>query len=124
MKKEDFYCKSEKKPRVYISGPISGHDKETCIKEFDRIECMLKAQGYRVFNPLENGLEYDAPTHRHMRRDLNVLTNEEDPFSFIYMKRKWLHSAGCKIEFDAATASGISVMFEEFDGNVHIIKFE
>ena len=102
-----------KKPHIYISGPISGHEPEKVQAEFERVETMLVAQGYRVFNPLKNGLPYDAPTHCHMRRDLNALTNEDDPFTHIFMMRRWLHSAGCKLEFDAATASGISVVFEE-----------
>lgn len=101
------------KPRIYISGPISGLNKEECINRFAEIEKMLTDTGFRVFNPLKNGLPFDADTHRHMRRDLNTLTNEEDPFDYIFMMRRWTHSAGCWKEFDDAISCGIAVIFEE-----------
>lgn len=112
------------KKRVYLSGPISGRDLSECIPVFRKKEQELIELGYRVFNPFDNGLDQNEPTHRHMRRDLNILTNEQDPFDYIYMQRRWLHSGGCKLEFDVATASGIPVMFEEKDGSVHVIEFE
>jgi len=109
------------KKRIYISGPISGHTPEECRKRFEEVEQLLIGQGYRVFNPMKNGLPFDADTHRHMRRDLNVLTNEDDPFDYIYMMKRWPHSSGCKTELDNAIACGISVMWEE---SGEITKFE
>ncbi len=99
--------------RVYISGPISGYDLEERRREFERVADMLVAKGYRIFNPMENGLPEDATTHEHMRRDLAELTNEENPFDAIFMMTKWTHSAGCKLEFYVATSIGLAVMFEE-----------
>ena len=101
------------KPRIYISGPISNHDKEEVVERFKKYADYFIEQGYRVFNPLENGLPFDADTHRHMRRDLNILTNEEDPFDYIFMMKRWTHPAGCWKEFEDAVSSGIAVIFEE-----------
>jgi hypothetical protein len=101
------------KKRIYISGPISGHDLEERRKAFKEVQVFLEAQGYEVFNPMENGLSAEATTHQHMHRDLSVLTNEAFPFDAIFMMRKWLHSAGCKLEFDVATAIGLKVIFQE-----------
>lgn len=108
------------KPRIYISGPISGHDKEECKARFKKAQQQLETMGWEVFNPMENGLSFDADTHRHMHRDLAELTNESRPFSAIYMMKKWTHSAGCKLEFDTATAIGLDVYFE---GSYVIVKF-
>lgn len=102
------------KPRIYISGPISGHDIEERRKAFKEVQTMLEAQGWTVFNPMENGLPAEASTHEHMHRDLAVLTTEEIPFDAIYMMEKWTHSAGCKLEFDVATAIGLKVFFGEY----------
>ena len=102
-----------KKKRVYISGPISGHDMAGRRLVFIRTKRQLEEQGYEVFNPMENGLSAEATTHQHMHRDLSVLTNEAFPFDAIFMMRKWLHSAGCKLEFDVATAIGLNVIFQE-----------
>ena len=70
---------------------------------------------------MENGLPADATTHQHMRRDLNTLTNEHDPFDYIYMMNRWAHSAGCMREFEVALSCGIQVIFEEC--NLPLVKF-
>lgn len=101
------------KQRIYISGPISGHDLEARRKAFKEIQNMLEAQEYETFNPCQNGLSEDATTHEHMHRDLATLTRENDPFTAIFMMKGWLHSAGCKLEFDVATSIGLRVYFEE-----------
>lgn len=111
----------EYQERIYISGPISGHNFVECKERFTKVEEKLIAKGYRVFNPLKNGLPFDADTHKHMRRDLNILTNEDDPFDYIYMMRRWPHSSGCKQELDNAIACGIKVIFEDSECAV---KFE
>ena len=101
------------KPRVYLSGPISNHNLEDCQQRFSRAERMLELNGYDVFSPLKNGLQFDDSTYKHMRRDIHVLTNELDPFDYIYLMEKWPHSSGCKTEMDVAIASGIKILFEE-----------
>ena len=53
----------------------------------------------------ENGLPSDAGTHAHMKRDFELLIGCDA----IYMMEGWLCSAGCKVEFDVATASGLDV---------------
>ena len=75
---------------------------------------------------MENGLSADSTTHDHMHRDLAVLTNEDIPFTAIYMMTGWLHSAGCKLEFDVATAIGLSVIMEidEQNTNSVLINFK
>lgn len=105
------------KPRIYISGPISGHDLEERRQAFKEVQKTLEADGFTVFNPMENGLPAEASTHQHMHRDLAVLTTEEIPFDAIFMMKKWTHSAGCKLELDVATAIGLDVIFE--DANLH-----
>ena len=110
------------KPRIYISGPISGLNREECIAKFKKTQKMLENLGYEVFNPKENGLPEDAPTVAHMRRDLNELTREDKPYDSIYMMKRWTHSAGCWKEFEAAVSCGLKVIFE--DGGGTCIKFE
>lgn len=104
-------------PRIYISGPISGRDKGDCEARFQRAEYELISKGYKVFNPLKNGLQYDDATSKHMRRDLNELTREDNPYDAIYMMKDWNHSAGCWTEFKVATTIGLQVYFE-FTGDI------
>ena len=111
--------------RIYISGPISGHDYDKRKEAFHETKVMLQAQGFEVFNPMENGLPPDSTTNRHMHRDLAALTSEDKPMDAIYMMTGWLHSAGCKLEFDVATAIGLTVYMEDRDGQgFSIMKFK
>jgi len=103
--------------RIYISGPISGHNIEERRKAFKEIQEHLEAQGYDVVNPMENGLPAEATTHEHMKRDIELLMTCD----YIYMMRRFTHSKGCKVEFDVATAIGLPVFFEE---SGEITKFE
>ena len=113
--------KEKLKKRIYISGPISHVNKEECFEAFRMTEEYLEDKGYRVFSPLKNGLPFDADIHQHMRRDLNILTNENDPFDYIFMMKRWPHSSGCKTEMDNAIACGITVVFEESNEAVRFL---
>lgn len=108
MREEDI-LEAPAKPRIYISGPISGHNIEERRKAFTITQTFLEAQGYEVVNPMENGLPAEATTHEHMKRDIEQLMTCD----YIYMMRRWTHSKGCKVEFDVATAIGLPVFFEE-----------
>ena len=96
------------KKRIYISGPISGHDMEERKKEFSRVKAMLEGKGYEVFNPMENGLPQSSSTADHMRADIRALLECDE----IYMMRRWNHSAGCQTELLVALAVGLKVAFE------------
>ena len=105
------------KKRIYISGPISGHDIEDRRWAFMYAKLSLEAKGFEVVNPMENGLPAEATTHEHMKRDIELLMTCD----YIYMMRRWTHSKGCKVEFDVATAIGLPVLFEE---SGKLIEFE
>lgn len=100
--------------RIYLSGPISGHDLKERQQAFAETQQRLESVGWEVVNPMRNGLPADSPTHQHMKRDFELLLTCDT----IYMMRRWLHSAGCKLEFDVATAIGLPVIFEEGGGIV------
>ena len=74
-----------KKMRVYLSGPISGHDLKERRRAFKEIQERLEKLGIEVFNPMENGLPPESTTHQHMHRDIATLSNEDHPFDLIYM---------------------------------------
>lgn len=110
------------KKRIYLSGPISGHDIEERKNAFARASVLTEALGFEPVNPMENGLPEDASTHQHMKRDFEMLLTCD----VILMMEKWTHSAGCKVEFDVATSIGIPVIFEDaiVHSSVNLIKFK
>lgn len=110
-----------RKPRVYISGAISGHDLNERRAAFRLVELELKERGFEVFNPMENGLPADATTAQHMRRDLNELTREDKPYDYICLMEGWNLSAGCWTEFHDALACGMKVIFVNQGDTYHFI---
>lgn len=106
------------KELIYISGPISGRDLTERRKTFAETAARLRADGFDVVNPMENGLPENATTHQHMHRDIEMLMVCDR----IYMMKGWTHSKGCKVEFDVATAIGLPVMFQET--GLETFKFE
>lgn len=109
----------EKKEKIYLSLPISGYDINERRATAESKKRELESLGFEVVNPLDNGLPDDAGTHAHMRRDFEMLLGCDA----IFMMKDWLRSAGCKVEFDVATASGLDVYMgvPELDG---IVRFQ
>lgn len=62
--REEDIAEATRKRRVYISGPISGHDIEERRKEFKRIQTHLEicCHDFEAVNPMENGLPDEATT--------------------------------------------------------------
>jgi len=59
-------------PILYLAGPMSGLP-EFNHPAFHDASSQLRAAGYLVVNPAENGLAADAPWIRHMRRDIILM---------------------------------------------------
>lgn len=94
--------------RVYISGPIDHHDYNERMAAFDKAQKDLQALGYKVINPMHNGLPKNATRQEHMAQDIMMLIT----CSKIYMLKGWQDSKGCKLELDIATTIGLDVLFE------------
>ena len=54
--------------KLYIAGPIRGHEAE-CLKDFNDAEAALLAHDYEVYNPLEK--------HAHLLEKVGSLTVDE-----------------------------------------------
>ena len=100
----------EKMPqKIYISGPISGLDKEYVEKRFSDAKNYLTGVGLHPISPLENGLPETASYEAHMAKDIEMLSG----CSSIYMLDGWQKSNGCKVEFAHAVANKITIIFEQ-----------
>lgn len=97
------------KKKIYISGPISGHDIEERRAAFGRAAEMLKNLGYLPISPMNNGLPDDSTREEHMRVDLALLMTCE----YIYQMRGWTDSKGAVLETLVARQLGIEVLANE-----------
>jgi hypothetical protein len=96
------------KTKIYISGPISGHDFEQRRQAFKKVEERIRAVGYTPVNPIENGLLPGDHWENHMRADLRMLLE----CNAIFLMEGWEHSKGCKLEMDVASSCGIHVIIQ------------
>lgn len=97
--------------KVYISGAISGHDKNNVKDKFASAADYLKQQGHEPLNPFDNGLPDSASWADHMRADIKMMMDAE----LVLMLPCWVESRGAKIELDIAQRIGLPVT--HFDRN-------
>lgn len=96
---------SEKKKKVFISGPMSGI-KDYNKPAFDKAEEYLTQAGYSVFNPARMHFD-DAWNHSEiMRIDLAALAQCD----YILMLDKWYNSKGAIHEYHYAHAIGVEFL--------------
>lgn len=95
--------------RVYISGPITGHD--DYMEKFHAAEEKLKAAGHMVYNPAHaNSYMPEGTTYEEYMRIAFLLLDMADA---IYMLKGWENSKGANREYGYALGSDKKIVFEE-----------
>lgn len=103
------------KKKIYISGPISGHDIEERRAAFAAVERMLREEGLEVVNPLKVAFPEGCTHEQYMRVDIALLIGCD----YIYLMKGWDESLGASTEFVVATIAGI-----EFYANENFLSFK
>ena len=92
--------------RIYISGPITGHD--NYWDKFMEAENYLRKKGYSVMNPAGLGvvMPHDATHEEYM----NICMDLIGMCDTIYMLDGWQQSTGANREYGFAMAKGMMVI--------------
>ena len=103
--------------RIYLSGKITGRDKEDYIKQFARAESFYKTGGFDVVNPVKIGEEVlkinpKAEWQDFMQEDLKALRT----CTHIVLLEGWEESKGAKMEKAEAEKLGLEIMYLRFIG--------
>lgn len=93
--------------KCYISLPITGRKIEDVKRDIENIKVRLTHNGYFPISPFDREVDFNATHEQHMREDFKLLLECDA----IYMADEWIHSKGCKAEFDCALACGIKPIF-------------
>lgn len=93
----------DKKPKVYISGKISGLSEKEYKNNFNSAELYLTGLGYDVVNPVSEVTIPNGTWKDYMRRDLKLLLDCD----YIYLLDNWTESTGAKVEYSLARDIGI-----------------
>lgn len=113
-KKEKYKFVLDKKPKVYISGPITGREEKDYKSDFNNTELYLTGLGYDVVNPVSYTVDPNWSWEEYMRRDIKLLMDCE----YIYLIKGWERSRGARIEYNVAREVGIAVLCLDENGKV------
>ncbi len=96
--------------RIYVSGKITGLEKEDYLSHFEKAETHLKRLGYSVINPakVNSMLPDDTEYEEYMR----MCETEMSLCEAIYMLDNWRDSPGANRELQYAFAHNMTVYFE------------
>lgn len=103
--------------RIYLSGKITGREKEDYTRQFERAESFYKTGGFDVVNPVKIGEEVlkinpKAEWQDFMIRDLEALRT----CTHIALLEGWEESKGAKMEKAEAEKLGLEIMYLRFIG--------
>ena len=103
--------------RIYLSGKITGREKEDYTRQFARAESFYKTSGFDVVNPVTIGEEVlkinpKAEWQDFMIRDLEALRT----CTHIALLEGWEESKGAKMEKAEAEKLGLEIMYLRFIG--------
>ena len=103
--------------RIYLSGKITGREKEDYTRQFARAESFYKTGGFDVVNPVTIGEEVlkinpKAEWQDFMIRDLEALRT----CTHIALLEGWEESKGAKMEKAEAEKLGLEIMHLRFIG--------
>ena len=103
--------------KIYLSGKITGLDKEVYTRQFERAETFYKTSGFDVINPVKIGEEIlkqnpSATWEDFMQKDLEALKT----CTHIALLEGWEESKGAKMEKAEAEKMGVEIMYLKFYG--------
>ena len=103
--------------RIYLSGKITGLDKDVYSRQFERAESFYKTGGFDVINPVTIGeiiLKNNpkAKWEDFMAEDLKALRT----CTHIVLLEGWEESKGAKMEKAEAERMGLEIMHLRFIG--------
>lgn len=90
--------------RIYIAGPMTGHP-QLNFPAFHAAANQLRADGWRVANPADNGGD-DAPYEEYLRRGLRMLLDCQA----ICLLPGWPTSHGARLEERVARSLKLRVV--------------
>lgn len=98
-----------KEKRVYISGAITGVERDEVKRRFSRAESFLSSiPNVIAVNPLNNGLPDDASWAEHMLRDLDMLSGCDA----VYVLFGSRNSSGVSVELAFSRGLGLPEFYE------------
>lgn len=91
--------------KLYLAGPMTGWP-DFNYPAFAATAAKLRAAGFTVVSPADNGLPKDAPWSQHMRADIPMLLACDG----VALMDGWEDSKGAQLERHIAMSTGVWTM--------------
>ena len=105
--------------RVYISGPISGHDRDDTLKRFARAEMYVRIiaddSSVEIVNPLKVGRVLEQNANLKHEEYMKISFALMDLCDAVYFLEGWEHSNGCSEEWIYAQNTNMRIIEYEKD---------
>ena len=98
-----------RRQRTYVSGRMSGIERDVYLRRFSQAEELLKGEGYRVYNPSKWWFLKHVPYRFALAFDLFMMCFCDR----VYMLNGWSQSDGATAEHSFARSTGMIVMYEK-----------
>lgn len=113
-KRRKYKFVRDKKPKVYLSGKISGLTEVEYKTKFNSAELFLTGLGYDVINPVSYDKIKDGSWEDYMKQDLKLILDCD----YIYLLDNWEDSKGARMEYNLACDLKIPRLSIDFSGKV------
>lgn len=113
-KRRKYKFVRDKKPKVYLSGKISGLSEVEYKTKFNSAELFLTGLGYDVINPVSYDKIKDGSWEDYMKQDLKLMLDCD----YIYLLDNWEDSKGARMEYNLACDLKIPRLSIDFSGKV------
>ena len=101
--------RKKQKPRIYISGRITGLDYKEAFNKFEQAEKELTVKGYDVVNPMKIvPFNKDWSWFDYLSADIKLMGN----CTHIYMLKNWRESGGASLEHEAAKWNNFAIIYQ------------
>ena len=101
--------RKKQKPRIYISGRITGIDYKEAFALFEAAENELITKGYEVVNPMKVvPYNKDWSWFDYLSADIKLM----EKCTHIYMLSNWRESGGASVEHEAAKWNNFTIIYQ------------
>jgi len=105
--------------KVYVSGKITGEDRDKCIYKFGYNSSKLRSQGHQVINPMEM-LKSMAAQDFPYEDLMTVCFAALKTCDAIYMLEDWPDSNGARLEHSYALNKGKKIFYQSVEGIANV----
>ena len=98
---------TDRKTRIYLSGPMRGVDEKVMTANFKRVYDEFKSLGYDCYMPGQQAIADLNDNYTFFLTDMSIIISWAD--AIVLVSKDWEKSLGCQAEVRTAFAIGLSV---------------